>query len=344
VNTSVGVEVHVSFEQPWIKQRTTIMKDLPYVEVSYSIGPIPIDDGRGKEIVTRFSSDIKNNGTFFTDSNGREFLQRRRDFRPSWPLIVKEPIAGNYYPINAAIYLEDELASMAVLTDRTNGGGSLMDGSIELMAQRRNLADDDRGVNEPMNETDGGVAPYPPYGDAQRWGNGVIIRGSYRIMVGKGKCGASLARSEMDESFAPPLLFVASHSSDANKTHRVRSSFSAVRDTLPANVMLITFKKLYGGSSTDYLIRLGHKYAVDEDEELSQPVHVDLATLLSGFELVSAVEMTLTGNQKYDDWINNKLDWVGSNPIAQSSIGDTNSTVTLQPMEIRTFVVNLKKL
>nr|GMC93391.1 alpha-mannosidase-like [Ipomoea batatas] len=35
---------------------------------------------------------------FYTDSNGRDFLKRVRDFRSDWPLEVNQPVAGNYYP------------------------------------------------------------------------------------------------------------------------------------------------------------------------------------------------------------------------------------------------------
>lgn len=204
MNTSVGLEVHVDFEEPWLQQVTRVWNELPYVEVEYKIGPIPVDDDRGKEIVTRFSSSIQNNATFYTDSNGREFQER-------------EPVAGNYYPINSAIYIEDESACLAVLVDRSQGAASLMDGVIEVMSQRRTLCDDNRGVGEAMNETDGGITPYPPYGHAERWGDGVVIRGTYRIMVGKGMSGANVSRSEMDASFAraEDLLFVASAPSDA---------------------------------------------------------------------------------------------------------------------------------
>lgn len=44
--------------------------------------------------------------TFYTDSNGREMLKRVRDKRPTWNLQVQEPIAGNYYPLTAAITLQ----------------------------------------------------------------------------------------------------------------------------------------------------------------------------------------------------------------------------------------------
>jgi len=40
-----------------------------------------------------------------------------------------------------------------ILNDRSQGGSVLQDGQIELMIQRRTLADDWRGVGEPLNET-----------------------------------------------------------------------------------------------------------------------------------------------------------------------------------------------
>ncbi|MFS7903450.1 putative alpha-mannosidase [Helianthus anomalus] len=40
------------------------------------VGPIPIGDGVGKEIATKISTTIKSNETFYTDSNGRDFIER----------------------------------------------------------------------------------------------------------------------------------------------------------------------------------------------------------------------------------------------------------------------------
>ena len=39
------------------------------------------------------------------------------------------------------------------MNDRSQGGSSLKEGEIELMLHRRLLIDDNRGVNEPLNET-----------------------------------------------------------------------------------------------------------------------------------------------------------------------------------------------
>lgn len=34
-------------------------------------------DGLGKEVITRLDTDIESSGYFYTDSNGREVLERR---------------------------------------------------------------------------------------------------------------------------------------------------------------------------------------------------------------------------------------------------------------------------
>ena len=56
-----------------------------------------------KEVIVRFVSDIVSNDTFYTDSNGREMITRVVNFRPTYNLTVTQPVAGNYYPVDAAI-------------------------------------------------------------------------------------------------------------------------------------------------------------------------------------------------------------------------------------------------
>ena len=86
----------------WATHTIRLTKGSPYVEIEWTAGPIPIDgsydDLRGKELVLKVSSDIASDGVFYTDSNGREMIKRKRDARgPSYPpLVVNEPVAGNY--------------------------------------------------------------------------------------------------------------------------------------------------------------------------------------------------------------------------------------------------------
>jgi len=43
---------------------------------------------------------------------------------------------------------------MTIMTDRSQGGSCLSSSNCELMIQRRILHDDNRGVDEPLNEVD----------------------------------------------------------------------------------------------------------------------------------------------------------------------------------------------
>lgn len=75
----------------------------------------------GKEVISRFDTPLDTKGYFYTDSNGREILKRRRNYRPTWKLNQTEPVAGNYYPVNTRIYITDGKKQLTVLTDRSQG-------------------------------------------------------------------------------------------------------------------------------------------------------------------------------------------------------------------------------
>ncbi|KAL0450846.1 UNVERIFIED_CONTAM: Alpha-mannosidase, partial [Sesamum latifolium] len=90
-------EVHQQLNT-WLYQVTRVYKGKEHAEVEFTIGPIPVDDGFGKEIITQITTALDTNKTFYTDSNGRDFLKRIRDYRADWDLEVHQPIAGNYYP------------------------------------------------------------------------------------------------------------------------------------------------------------------------------------------------------------------------------------------------------
>ena len=340
VQTSVGIEIHTIFVEPWVKQVSRLIAGASYIEIEYTVGPVPIDDGRGKELVTRFSTPISNDGVFYTDSNGRDFQVRRRNLRSTWDLEVFEPIAGNYYPVNAAIYIEDPSAALTLVVDRSQGGASLVDGSIELMVQRRTLVDDSRGVDEPLNETCGGITPYPPYGFNQRIGDGVVISGKHRIRVGKGPVGASLARSEMDAVFAEPIVFVGS-SPASDPVVFQNAVCSGMTDVLPSNVMLVTFMRLYGTPANAFLVRFGHQYGPQEDDDLSQPVVFDISELFVGFVVSSLVEMSLTGNQEWNELQARRIHWTSYIREQPSALPSNTTIITMSPMEIRTFKIIL---
>ena len=97
------------------------------MEVEWTAGPIPVDTpwlapdaNWGKEVVLRYDTEVASGDVFYTDSNGRETVRRVRDKRgPSYPSPYKisEPVAGNYYPINALASINDDCVEFDVIVD-----------------------------------------------------------------------------------------------------------------------------------------------------------------------------------------------------------------------------------
>ena len=104
-NFATNVQMLCSMQR--ILDSLTVMmrwwKQLDYLEVEWTAGPIDIADGLGKELVLQYQTNLSTGSTFYTDANGRELQKRVLDYRPTWDLKVEEPVSGNYYPLTAAI-------------------------------------------------------------------------------------------------------------------------------------------------------------------------------------------------------------------------------------------------
>lgn len=343
--SSILTELHLHYEVPWLKEVVKLYRGKAFVDIDYTVGPIDISDGVGKEIIIQMNNDIENKGIFYTDSNAREFIRRKRSQRSSYQFQEFEPIAGNYYPVTAAIFIEDEEASMTILTDRSQGGSSLKDGSIELMVHRRTLYDDSRGVGEALNETSK-IMPYPPFGDASRKGEGLIISGTYRIMIGSGNSGAELARSEMDNMFSPLYLFAAKTTLKRRvpPEHRYLNTLSGFDEAFPKNLHLVTMKRVFVGTAdATYLVRLGHRYGIGESSEYSAPIEFDLSKL---FErggkmktITSVIETTLTANMEKIEREHKKKQWIPDS--GQKDHTANMIKITIYPMQIKTWLITV---
>jgi lysosomal alpha-mannosidase len=100
----------------WGSQEVNLFDNVSTVEFEWTVGPIPIDDNIGKEVIVRYDTDIASASKYYTDANGREVLERIRDFRPTWNYTVLESVSGNYYPINSRIWIKDNQRQLTVLT------------------------------------------------------------------------------------------------------------------------------------------------------------------------------------------------------------------------------------
>lgn len=320
---------------PWIHQITRLYKGKEHVEIEFIVGPIPIEDGVGKEVATQISTTMETNKTFYTDSNGRDFIKRIRDYRTDWDLEVNQPAAGNYYPINLGIYVEDNKTEFSVLVDRSIGGSSLKDGQIELMVHRRLLLDDSRGVEEALNETD-------CVGDDCR---GLTVQGKYYYRIDPLGKGAKWRRTFGQEIYSPLLLAFAEKDDKDDWMNSRILTFSGIDSsyTLPDNIAIITLQELDNGK---ILLRLAHLYEIEEDKDLSVMSSVELKKLFPGRKIKELKEMNLSANQERTEMEKKRLAWKveGSHENRQVSRGGPvdpkELNVELAPMEIRTFIIS----
>ncbi|XP_034481924.1 lysosomal alpha-mannosidase-like [Drosophila innubila] len=320
-------EVHQHFNQ-WISQVVRIYEGISRVEFEWLIGPIPIDDDTGREIVTRFKSDLSSNGVFYTDSNGREMIKRERNKREYFEPDMSESVSGNYYPVTARIALQDEQRRIALLNDRAQGGSSLEDGQLELMLHRRLLNDDAFGVGEALNE--------------QQFGTGLIARGKvYLILNSVADKSTSVERLAQQEIHLPFWKFFSgSNTASAVKPQRI-PDFS----DFPQSVNLLTLEPY---SSNELLMRVENFMDETEGHIVSFNIRHIFDTL-GGKEIR---ETTLDGNMPLSDMKRFKFHHDGSMPKAleyftspfdplHSYAWDDSSrfSVTLNPMQIRTFII-----
>ncbi|KAL2520356.1 Glycosyl hydrolase family 38 protein [Forsythia ovata] len=324
-------EVHQQFNS-WVHQIIRVYKDKDHAEVEFTIGPIPIEDSIGKEVITRLTANMATDKVFFTDSNARDFLKRVRDYRPGWPLKVTQPVAGNYYPINLGIFMEDKKSEFSVLVDRATGGASINDGEIELMLHRRILNDDSKGVGEALDES---VC-------VDTTCEGLTIRGNYYMSINKLGTGSRWRRTTGQEIYSPLLLaFLHENAEKWKSSHLTKATAMAANYSLPLNVALITLQELDDGS---VLLRLGHIYEAGEDTEYSSLAKVELKKLFAEKMIKAIKETSLSANQdksgmKRTTWQVEGENGSNSDPIRAGPVNMSSLIVELGPMEIRTFVL-----
>ncbi|KAL4187433.1 hypothetical protein AMTRI_Chr09g18980 [Amborella trichopoda] len=326
-------EVYQQFN-PWISQVIRLFKDMEHAEVEFTIGPIPTDDGVGKEVISQITANMATNKVFYTDSNGRDFLRRVRDSRPDWSLQVNQPVAGNYYPLNLGIFMEDDKSELSILVDRATGGASIRDGELEIMLHRRMIFDDSRGVGEALDEN---VC-------MEDFCEGLTVRGHYYMSIDPLGSGARWRRTTGQKVYSPLLLaFTHEEEQKWKHSHITKATLMDTGYVLPTNVAIITLQELEDGS---VLLRLAHLYEAEEDVEYSKMAKVELRKIFRGRMINEVRETSLSTNQEKSEM--RKMQWRvegddgGEKPgpsIKGGPINVETLVVELGPMEIRTFLL-----
>ncbi|KAI4469631.1 alpha-mannosidase [Holotrichia oblita] len=253
-------EIHQTFSS-WAKQVIRLYKNTNYIEFDWLVGPINTNDHQGREVISRFSTSLNTDDIFYTDANGREMIERRRDHRNTFTYTHEERVSGNYYPVTSKILLKDTRQNLefAVLNDRAQGGSSLTSGQVH----RRLLQDDAFGVGEALNE--------------RQYNIGLIARGQHYVTFGSssisfGKTSAAIQRDIAQQKLLAPLTFV---SSTNEFWIYLKKEFAGLTRNLPDNVQILTLEP-WRSSDNTLLLRLEHVLENREDATLSMSASIDL--------------------------------------------------------------------
>jgi len=228
---------------------------------------------------------------------GTRWRQRRR-FRPPPRRPAAPPPAARRPPRSAArrlscrIFTSDVYSgvTLSVSTDRTQGGSSIEDGSVELMVHRRMQPDDGRGVGNPLNEP-----------GLNALGAGLVMRAVHRLSLDSAAAAPAAGKRAVQELlFRPQLAFsqLPPGASPQCWPRANRANFSGLARALPDKVALVT---VHARSTSSVLVRLAQLFQAGEDAVLSAPATVALSTLFAGARLSACEERTLPASPPLAD-------------------------------------------
>ncbi|XP_064486663.1 lysosomal alpha-mannosidase-like [Ornithodoros turicata] len=319
VKGPVVQEIHQIYNDN-ISQVIRLYKDIDTIEFQWTVGPVDMDPASlfsGADVITKYETDLKSDGVFYTDGNGRQNMKRQRKAST-----IALPAPSNYYPVVSWIYIEDKVRRfrLSVIPDRPQGGSSLRDGVLELMVHRRHETDDRLGIPECLNEV-------------YESGRGIVVTGKHKVFFGTLEESVPLVRLESLRNVYVPVTMFASASNLARDQYSKRS---ILRGTLPEALHLLTLEPIRNNS---VLLRLEHLGAVKDAARLS------VNTLLGDFELED-IQPALLGANRYVKNAGRRFQWkVDGQQSAVTeppSMLEERSKAILSPGEIQTFVAHLK--
>ncbi|XP_041259004.1 epididymis-specific alpha-mannosidase [Onychostruthus taczanowskii] len=310
------------------------------IEQEYSAGPLELN----REAVLRTSTNLNTKQLLYTDNNG--YQMQKRPFKA----YVNNTVARNYYPMVQTAYIEDGTTRLMLLAERAHGVSSQGNGQVEVMLHRRlwNNLQWDLNNNLTLNDSS-------------------VVRPVLWLILGTKAVTNTLYRtSGLALEHRPVVMFGALSGGDKPKLPR-QPQQNSVHDlpvTVPPNLHLQTLSIpgwRYSSNHTEQvrsihmgeqkqgdadfsrvLLRIRHLYEVGEDPLLSQPVMVDLKSLLKGLGSVMAVEeRSLTGTwdvSTLERWKWKTAQYPGKRFFNSTDISE-DFVVTVHPKEIRTFFV-----
>ena len=359
-----------------IRWRVYTSTSVPVVHVWTTAGPIALGGAyanRSIDVALRIQVDAVDSGAaFVTDSNGLELLPRVRDGRP-WVTgpapRPDEPVSHNYYPVTSAIAVSSASnpaggPAMALATGSPQGGSSMCSGCLEVGINRMVL--DGSGAKQTGNRLVTAENALLLLGSGGWPALTSHLRPLAAALADPLQVWASPA-SEAPPSPIAPFSPVIAGALPPNLQ-------LMTLQTLPPglNISAAFYGRRTGApvSASVILLRLRHVFATGEGQGgEAAPATVDLSALFAPrWSVASAVEYTIDAAQPMGAARANQIPWnapsssgsgslsTGALPMGDgagsglaagdgsgvSSSSSSGVTVTLQPMDIRTFVLTLQ--
>jgi hypothetical protein len=352
---------------PGFSTRFRVYGNEAAARIATGVGPFPALPESSQDALLRFTlRDFANGGGWATDANGLELRARARDARPWWPPGAAgdpaEPVSSNFFPVTALASISAAPsgagATIALLPELTShGAASPAEGVLDLTLSR-------------------GVAAS---GGFPALANRHVTLRDVLAVHGSSAASAAAARP-LASRLANPLLLLAAAAPTGAGAARARAPpppFSPLAAPLPPAVELLTLALLPAGLNVSaaaqgntpaagtaapaaaprgpqpplagaaLLLRLRHIFAAGEGS-LAGPVVLDLAAAFAPrWNVTAAREMTLTATRGMEEARAAQIQWQqlgGSGaPAAKRALYTAagGTTVTLQPMEIKTWLLTL---
>ncbi|XP_027692053.1 epididymis-specific alpha-mannosidase isoform X1 [Vombatus ursinus] len=309
------------------------------IEQEYRVGPLKLN----REAVLRTSTDLNSHQVLYTDDNGYQ-MQRR-----TYKAYVNNTVARNYYPMVQTAFIEDSRTRLVLLSERSHGVSSQGNGQIEVMLHRRlwNNFEWDLYYNLTLNDKS-------------------VVQPTLWLLLGPKPVTTALYQmSRMALEHKPFVIFGELPIDNQMPPGYLQKDAPTLPSSLHLQILSIPGWQ-YSGNHTEHLqnlqkghrkesgpdlsrvlLRICHLFEAGEDPDLSQPVAVNLKSLLQSLGTVASVEeRSLTGTWDVKDlsrwrWKTAKLKGQDFHRSSKTPLG--NSTFVLYPKEIKTFFIHFQE-
>ncbi|CAN0481946.1 unnamed protein product [Rangifer tarandus platyrhynchus] len=308
------------------------------IEQEYRVGPLELD----REAILRTSTDLNTGQVLYSDNNG--YQMQRRPYRK----YKNNTNARNYYPMVQSAFIQDRRSRLVLLSEQAHGVSSQGNGQVEVMLHRRLVNNDPANIIADLTLNDTSVIHPVVWlllgprnltsGLRQR--SGLVLQHRPVVMLREmSEIAPRGSGSRQQEAVTLPpsvhlqILSIPGWKYSSNHTEHLRT---------------LRKDRKHEADLRRVLLRLQHLYEVDQDPVLSQPVTVNLQSVLQGLgPVVSVEERSLTGTWNVSEM--HRWTWSTRDPhhhrgnSSQPPPPPGGPEVTIYPKEIRTFFIHFQE-